>query len=185
MEHPRHGASPDLKLVTQPSAQLPLMFAIFSSFAVGDIVDADGVAAVGGVAADTMLRAATRCFGLSGLATCFGASTTTLGSAAVVPPERVAVCDIAVPLRPHSSAIDRVATARSAAKSDENLMAMSSQMPGQQFRPGTGGYHVPGQAVKLRGDPIRGILRNQLQSGDLSLMQSGGLLAATDGNDDR
>jgi hypothetical protein len=41
--------------------------------------------------------------------------------------EPVAVCDIAVPLRPHSSSIDKIATAGLATKDDENLMAMSSQ----------------------------------------------------------
>jgi hypothetical protein len=44
------------------------------------------------------------------------------------PPEGVAVCDIAVPLRPHrSSAIDKMARAKLATKSDENLTAMSSE----------------------------------------------------------
>jgi hypothetical protein len=148
------------------------MFAIFSSFAVGDIADAGGVAVVGDVRADEVLRATARAFGLSALVTCFGASTTTLGSAAVPPPEGVAACDVTVPAGPHSSAIDRVATARLAAKSDENLMAMSSQMPGQAIPSRSAGYHVAAQAVKLRGDPIRGILRNQFQSGDLFLTQS-------------
>ena len=120
-------ASPDLKLVTQPPTQLPVAFASFASCAAGDIGDAGGVGVVGDARGDTVLRAAARCFGFCGLATCFGASTTTLGSEAVAPPEGVAVCDIAVPLRPHrSSAIDRLATARLATKSDENLTAMSS-----------------------------------------------------------
>ena len=78
-----------------------------------------------------MLRAAVRCF--CGLATCFGASTTTLGSEVV----GVAVREIAVPLRPHrSSAIDKMETARLATKSEESLIAMSSQMGGSQS-PGT------------------------------------------------
>src|ERR1700743_317966 len=125
MEQPCHGASPVLKLVTQPSAQLPLMFAIFSSFAVGDSDDADGVAAAAGVRTGAMLRATARGSGRAALVTCCGAATTTSGSAPVP------VCDSAVPLRPHSSAADKVAIPRLAAKSDENLMAMSSQMPGQ------------------------------------------------------
>jgi hypothetical protein len=62
----------------------------------------------------TVLPATARCFGFCGVATCFGAPTTTLGSE-VVPPEGVAVCDIAVPLRPHI---------RLATKSDENLIAI-------------------------------------------------------------
>jgi hypothetical protein len=48
----------------------------------------------------------------------------TLGSEVA---ELVAVCDIAVPFRPHSSSIDKIATVGLATKSDENLMAMSSQ----------------------------------------------------------
>jgi hypothetical protein len=110
----------DLKFVTQPPTQLPVAFA---SCAAGDIGDADGVGVVGDVRGDTVLRATARCFGFCGMATCFGASTTTLGSEIVAPPEGVAVCDIAVPLRPHrSSAIDTIATARLATKSDESLM---------------------------------------------------------------
>ena len=125
-EHPTQGASPDLKLVTQPPTQLPVAFASFASCAAGDI--ADGVGVVDDVRGDTVLRATARCFGFCGVATCFGASTRTLGSEVVAPPEGVAVCDIAVPLRPHSSsAIDKIATARLATKSNEAFIAMSSQ----------------------------------------------------------
>src|ERR1700743_737802 len=112
MEQPCHGASPVLKLVTQPSAQLPLILAIFSSFAVGDSDDADGVAAAADVRTGTMLRPTAWCFGRSAPVTCFGAATTTSGSAPVP------VCDSAVPLRPSSSAADKVAIQRIAAKSD-------------------------------------------------------------------
>ena len=42
-EHPCQGASPDLKLVTQPPTQLPVMLASFASFAVTDIGAADDV----------------------------------------------------------------------------------------------------------------------------------------------
>jgi hypothetical protein len=102
-----------------------------SSRSAGDIGDADGVGVVDDARGDTVLRATARCFGFCGLATCFGASTRTLGSEVVAPPEGVAVCDIAVPLRPHSSsAIDKIATARLATKSNENLIAMSSQIRG-------------------------------------------------------
>jgi hypothetical protein len=62
---------------------------------------------------DTVLRAT----GFCGLAACFGASTKTLGSEVVAPPEGVAVCAIAVPLRPHSGATARLATK----KSDESF----------------------------------------------------------------
>ena len=120
-EHPTQGASPDLKLDAQPPAQLPVM--AFGSFAssrsAGDIGDVDGVGVVDDVRGDTVLRATARCF---------GASTRTLGSEVVAPPEGVAVCDIAVPLRPHSSsAIDKIATARLATKSNEAFIAASSR----------------------------------------------------------
>jgi hypothetical protein len=124
---------PDLKLVTQPSAQLPAAFAIFSSFAscaAGDIGDAGGVAVVGDVREDTLLLATARGFGFCGLATCLGASTTTLGSV-VAPPGGVAVCDIAVPLiRPHSSStIDKTATAGPATNRNDAFMAIFSLIP--------------------------------------------------------
>ena len=48
-EHPCQGASPDLKLVTQPPTQLPVALASFASFTVGDIDDADCVGVVGDV----------------------------------------------------------------------------------------------------------------------------------------
>jgi hypothetical protein len=78
----------------------------------------DGVGVVGdaGRPGDTVLRTVVRAttrsfFSLCGLATrCFGAWIVMLGSE--VPPEGVPVCDIAVPVRPHSnSAIDKRATA--------------------------------------------------------------------------
>ena len=69
---------------------------------------------------DSVLRATARGSGFCGLATCFGASTTTLGSEVVAPPEGVAVCAIAVPLRPHSGATAKLATK----KSEENFMAI-------------------------------------------------------------
>ena len=48
------------------------------------------------------------------------------GSGEVVP---VAICDIAVPVRPHSSsAINKIGTARLEMKRDENLIIMSSQI---------------------------------------------------------
>jgi hypothetical protein len=42
-EQPCQGASPDLKLVTQPPAQLPVLLASFASFPVIDIHAADEV----------------------------------------------------------------------------------------------------------------------------------------------
>jgi hypothetical protein len=62
-----------------------------------------------------------RCFGAKGLATCFGASTVTLGSEEAGP---VAVCDVA---GPHSKIVDKTATTEGATKLDDNLMTMFSQ----------------------------------------------------------
>jgi len=84
-----------------------VVLASFASYAAGDIGDADGVGVVGDVRGDTVLRATARCFGFCGMATCFDASTTTLGSEVVAPPEGVAVCDIAVPLRPQQERCNR------------------------------------------------------------------------------
>jgi hypothetical protein len=122
--HPTQGLLPDGRLDTQPSTQLPVMaFGSLASRCSGDSRDADGVGAVGDVREDTVLRATVCWIGLCGRATCFGASTMTSGSVVVAPPEGVAVCDIAVPLRPHSSSgIDKTAIARLATKSDENFI---------------------------------------------------------------
>ena len=83
----------------------------YSGASLADAIDVRG---------DSALRATARGSGFCGLATCFGASTTTLGSAVVAPPDCVAVCAIAVPLRPHSGATARLATK----KSDENFTAI-------------------------------------------------------------
>ena len=56
--------------------------------------------------------------GLCGLATCFGATTVTLGSVVGELP----VCDIAVPPRPHSNAVDRIATVEGAIRLDDSLI---------------------------------------------------------------
>jgi hypothetical protein len=136
-EHPTQGRLPDLKLVTQPSTQLPVVFSSFASCAAGDIGDADGVGVVGDVRRDMVLRATARCFNFCGLATCFGASTTTLGRV-VAPAEGVA--DIAVLLRPHSSsAIGKKATAGPETKMNEVFMAIFSQIARTaKFRVDTG-----------------------------------------------
>jgi hypothetical protein len=110
--------------------------ASFASCPVGDIGDADDVGVAGDVRGDTVWATVRGC-GFCGLATCFGASTTTSGSMAAARLEVVAVCDIAVPLRPHRSrAIDEIATVGLATNSDENLIAMSSKCGDSQFRPG-------------------------------------------------
>ena len=95
--------------------QLPVVVARVSRPYTGASL-ADAIDVLGGAA----LWATARGPGFCGLATCFCASTTTLGSEVVAPPEGVAVCAIAVPLRPHSGATARLATK----KSDEIFMAI-------------------------------------------------------------
>jgi hypothetical protein len=125
-EHPCQGSFADLKLDWQPPAQLPVALASLASFADTESGAADGVRAATDARRDTVLRATAWCAGLGGLATRFGASTTISGSELAALPEGVAVCDIAVPLRPHrSNAVDKMATARPATKSNEALMAIS------------------------------------------------------------
>ena len=92
-----------------------------ASMAPGEV---DRIAAAGDVRRDaTVFATRTDLCGLTtgryGLAARLGASTVMLGSGVA---ERVAVCDTAVPLRPHSNAVDRIATAERAAKLDDNLM---------------------------------------------------------------
>jgi hypothetical protein len=48
-----------------------------------------------------------------------------LGSGAAGP---VSVCDIAVPLWPHSNAVDRIAIAEGTRKLDDDLMIISDQI---------------------------------------------------------
>ena len=67
-----------------------------------------------------------------GLATCFGASTVMLGSWAA---EAGVGCDIAVPLRLHSNAVDRSAIAEGATKLDDDVMTISPLNSGQKCRP--------------------------------------------------
>jgi hypothetical protein len=64
---------------------------------------------------------------LCGLATCFGASTVTPGSW---------VCEIAVPLRAHNNAVDRIATAEGATGLDDILTTLlrGGQIPFHQAR---------------------------------------------------
>jgi len=65
-----------------------------------------------------------------GLATCLGASIVTLGSA-----EPGVVCDIAAPVRLHSNAVDRMATAEGATRLDDILISRSPKS-GHKCRPG-------------------------------------------------
>ena len=66
------------------------------------------------------------------LATCFGATIVMLGSGVAAP---VAVCDTAVPLRPHSNAVDKMAIAEGATMLDEDLMTVSSQIQDGKCHP--------------------------------------------------
>jgi hypothetical protein len=74
-----------------------------------------------------------------GLATCFGATTVMLGSGAAEP---VAVCDIAVSLRLHSNAVDRIAIAEGATKLDNDLMIISGQIQDGHSVPMRTRYHT-------------------------------------------
>ena len=132
-EHPCHGASPYLKLVTQPPTQLPVTFASSASFADTDIGVVDDVWVVV-LRRASVLRATVRCISLCGLVTCFGTSIMTLGSEPVALPEGVAACDIPVPPRLYiNSAIDELVAARP----DENLMAVFSRCGCNQPLPWT------------------------------------------------
>ena len=94
--------------------QLPVVLARvvrpYTGASLADVID---------VRTDSALRATARGPGFCGLASCFGASTTTLGSEVVALPEGVAVCAIAVPPGPYNGATARLATK----KSDENFTA--------------------------------------------------------------
>jgi hypothetical protein len=76
------------------------------------------------VRGETVLRAIACRPGFFGLSNCLGASTTTSGSE-VTPPTRGPVCDIAGPVRLHSNAVDRIATAEGATRLDDILMTRS------------------------------------------------------------
>lgn len=119
--HPTQGASPRLKLVSQPPLQLLLALSSLAIFPNTESGAADGVRAADDVRRDATVFAA--CRGRCGLATCFGASTVMRGS---VPAEPAAVCDIAVPLGPHSNAVDKMATADGTINLDDNLMTRPS-----------------------------------------------------------
>jgi len=77
--HPTQGAVDVLKLDWHPPAQLLVSRWSLASFAASDIGAADTAAMVVDVR-DPVLRLATRCAGLCGLAICLGASTVTPGS---------------------------------------------------------------------------------------------------------
>jgi hypothetical protein len=125
-KHPIQGWLPDLKLVGQPSAQLLLaLLAIFSSAANLAITAPGAGSGDNGRYAD-LLAACDLCGGLAirlcCLANCFGAKTVTLGSE-----ELGLVCDIAAPVRLHSNAVDRMATAEDAIRLDDILITRSPE----------------------------------------------------------
>jgi hypothetical protein len=108
---------------------------------------ADGVGVAGDVRGDRV-RATVSGFGFCGLATCFGASTVMLGSGAA---ELAAVCDTAVPLRPHNNAVDRIATAEGSTKLDDNLMTCPPKNWDGQAIPMHGStYSTPTGQIRIR-----------------------------------
>lgn len=124
-EHPRQGALPVLKLVWQPSTQLPEIPSRLASFAMTDVGAANVVVSEGSLVGDVRCGAVTRtvarCVGCLCLGVWLGASTVMLGSTPASP-EDGAVAENAVPLRPHvnSAMLEQART-----RFDENLMAMS------------------------------------------------------------
>jgi hypothetical protein len=159
-EHPCQGSLPDLKLDWQPPTQLPVALASLASFADIESDAVDGVRVATDVGPETALRATVRCSDFCGLATCFGASTTTLGSD-VLAPAGVVVCDSAVPIRPHGSEIDEIATVRLAAKRNEAFMVLSSQKAGTPSRACTLAYIEPLGNTAECAMPVR-LARNEL-----------------------
>jgi hypothetical protein len=125
--HPTQGSFLVLKLVAQPPLQLLATFSSAAIFANTEPGAGDGVRAVDDVRRDAPELAPG--LGLCGLATCFGASTETVGSWA----EPVAVCDTA---GPDSRTVDKIATAEGATKLGDNFMTippflLRTEMPSQ------------------------------------------------------
>src|SRR5581483_2888681 len=119
VEHPFQGWLPYLKLVWQPSVQLLLVRSSSLSFAMTEPCAGVRVAVSMGAWVAGAVRRPARVFAVrsglcGGLASGFGATTVTLGSV-----EPGVVCDIAAPVRLHSNAVDRIATAADATKLDD------------------------------------------------------------------
>src|ERR1700759_830111 len=126
-EHPFQGWLPYLKLDWQPSVQLLLVRSISLSFAMTEPCVGVRVA----VSRAGAVRRPARVFAIrsglcGGLASGFGATTVTLGSV-----EPGVVCDIAAPVRLHSNAVDRIATAADATKLDDIVILVP---PNPDFR---------------------------------------------------
>jgi hypothetical protein len=131
--HPTQGALPCGRLDSQPPLQL---LATFSSLEILPNIESgagDGVRAADDLRRDAPVFAT--CFGLFGLATCFGASTVMWGSGLA---ESVAVCDAA---GPHSKTVDKTATAEGAIKLDDNLMTCPPNADGNVV-PTSARYHT-------------------------------------------
>ena len=112
-EHPTQGWLPFGKLVAQPPEQLLMDLSSLAIFPSTDSCAGVSARAVGDVRRDATgfplgLYGLAVGSALCGFALCFGATTVMVGSEEVAP---VSVFDIAVPLRPHSNAIDEM-TAR-------------------------------------------------------------------------
>jgi hypothetical protein len=111
-----------LKLVWQPPLQLLAALSSLAILPCTEFGSTDGVCAVDDPV-DNLWRdppVFARCFGADGLATCFGASTVTVGSEGA---GAVAVCAVA---GPHSKIVDTTATTEGATTLDDNLMTMFS-----------------------------------------------------------
>jgi hypothetical protein len=112
-EHPTQGWLPFGKLVAQPPEQLLMDLSSLAIFPNTDSCAGVSARAVGDVRRDATgfplgLYGLAIGSALCGFALCFGATTVMVGSEEVAP---VSVFDMAVPLRPHSNAIDEM-TAR-------------------------------------------------------------------------
>ena len=129
-EHPTQGWLPFGKLDAQPPEQLLMDLSSLASFPNTDSCAGVSARAVGDVRRDATgfplgLYGLSTSLVLCGLATGFGATTVMLGSEEVAP---VSVFDIAVPLRPHSNAIDEM-TARGS-----DAFMLSTQISGAAKR---------------------------------------------------
>jgi hypothetical protein len=128
-EQPRQGALPVLKLVWQPSTQLPEMLSSFASLVMTDVgaanVAVSDVSVVGDDWRGTAPRATVGCrIRLLRFGIWLGASTVTAGRVVEELVADVAACETAMPPGPHvNSAKQEQARARRA----KDLMTTSSQ----------------------------------------------------------
>lgn len=128
-EHPRQGALPVLKLVWQPSTQLPEMLSSFASLVVTDVgaanIAVSDVSVVGDDWRRTAPRATLGCrIGLLRLCVWLGASTVTAGSVVGELVADVAACETTMPPGPQ---VDSAMQEQARARRDKDLMTTSSQ----------------------------------------------------------